>query len=126
MWCRGIRGATVAKANTKEAILGAVEELLQRMVEANDVDKEDIASVFFTTTPDLDAEFPAAAARYQGWKDVPLLGMQEMNVPGSLGRCVRILILFNTEKRLDEIVHVYLRGTEVLRQQDAGRRQKSA
>jgi chorismate mutase len=116
MWCRGIRGATVVAANTKEAILEAAEELLQEMVKANDVDKESIASVLFTTTPDLNAEFPAAAARRGGWTDVPLLGMQEMDVSDSLSKCLRILILFNTDKSPKDIVHVYLRGTEILRQ----------
>jgi len=121
MWCRGIRGATVVTSNTREAILEAGDELLQKMIEANAVEKESIASVFFTTTPDLDAEFPAAAARRQGWTDIPLLGMQEMNVPGSLSKCLRVLIMFNTDKQPDQIVHVYLRGTEVLRQQDSAR-----
>ena len=108
-------------SNTREAILEACEELLQKMVEANGIEKESIASIFFTTTPDLDAEFPAAAARLRGWTDVPLLGMQEMNVPGSLKKCLRILILYNTEKSLKDIVHVYLRGTRVLREKDNGR-----
>ena len=116
MWCRGIRGATVVAANTKEAILEAADELLQEMVRANDVERDSIASVFFTTTPDINAEFPAAAARRGGWMDVPLLGMQEIDVPGSLSRCLRILILFNTDKSPKDIVHVYLRGTGVLRQ----------
>jgi chorismate mutase len=107
-------------SNMREAILEAAEELLQKMVEANGVEKGSIASVLFTTTPDIDAEFPAAAARRQGWTDIPLMGMQEMNVPCSLARCLRILILFNTEKRLEDIVHVYLRGTEVLRQECSG------
>ena len=110
----------MVSSNTSEAILEAAEELLQKMVEANGVEKESIASVLFTTTPDIDAEFPAAAARRQGWRDIPLLGMQELDVPGSLARCLRVLILFNTEKRLEDIVHVYLRGTEVLRQEDSG------
>lgn len=86
------------------------------MIEANQIEREAVACVFLTTTPDLDAEFPALAARQLGWTEVALLCGQEMNVPGSLSRCLRILILFNTEKRADEIVHIYIRGTEVLRQ----------
>lgn len=120
MWCRGIRGATVVERNEKEAILSATEELLQSMVKANDVDKDDVACVFFTATSDVDAEFPAAAARNKGWTDVALLCGREIDVPGSLSGCIRVLMLVNTEKRANEIVHVYLKGTEVLRQDNAG------
>ena len=116
MWCRGIRGATIVKANTKEDILSATRELLQEMIKSNQVEKEAVAGIFFTTTPDLDAEFPALAARELDWKEVPLLCGQEINVPHSLSQCLRILILFNTEKRAEEIRHVYIRGAEVLRQ----------
>ena len=116
MWCRGIRGATLVAANTRENILAATHELLQKIIESNQLEKEAIACVFLTTTPDLDAEFPALAARQLGWTEVALLCGQEMNVPGSLPRCLRILILFNTEKKADEIEHIYIRGAEVLRQ----------
>jgi len=115
MWCRGIRGATVATENTKDSILSACTELLQSMVEANGVDSSDIAGVWFTTTIDLNAEFPAVAARELGWLNVALLCGHEMNVPGRLTKCLRVLMLVNTNKRNDEIVNVYLRGTEVLR-----------
>ena len=103
-------------ANTREDILAATQELLRKMIESNRLEKEAVACVFLTTTPDLDAEFPALAARQLGWTEVALLCGQEMNVPGSLPRCLRILILFNTEKRADEIEHIYIRGAEVLRQ----------
>ena len=116
MWCRGIRGATSVAANTREDILAATKELLQKMIESNQLQKESVACVFLTTTPDLDAEFPALAARQLGWTDVALLCGHEMNVPGGFPRCLRILILVNTEKRADEIAHIYIRGTEVLRQ----------
>jgi chorismate mutase len=116
MWCRGIRGATTVAVNTKEDILAAAGELLQKMIEANGVAKEQVACMLFTTTPDLDAEFPAAAARRLGWSEAALLGGQEIKVDSSLPRCLRILILFNTEKSAEEIVHVYLKETEVLRQ----------
>jgi len=115
MKCRGIRGATTVDANTREDILVATKELLQQMVSANGVGAEDVACILFTTTPDLDAEFPAAAARELGFSQAPLLCGHEMNVPGSLPRCVRILILFNTEKSAEEIVHVYTKGAKGLR-----------
>ena len=116
MWCRGIRGATSVAANTKEDILSATKELLQKITEANNLDKEAVACVFFTTTSDLNAEFPALAARQMGWTESALMCGQEINVPGALAKCLRILILFNTEKETGEIVHVYIKGAEVLRQ----------
>ena len=115
MWCRGIRGATTVEDNTREDILAATEELLQKMIEANDLQAEDIAYAYFTTTPDLNAEFPAVAARQLGWTNVALLCGHEMNVVGSLSKCLRVLVLVNTEKSADEIVHVYIKGAENLR-----------
>lgn len=115
MLCRGIRGATTVEANTGQAILDATAELLAAMVEANDIRAEDVASAFFTTTPDLNAEFPALAARSLGWNDVALLCGHEMTVVGSLTMCLRILLHVNTDKRADQIVHVYLRGAKALR-----------
>jgi chorismate mutase len=115
MLCRGIRGATAVKENTKDAILSACKELLQNMIEANGVDSSDIAGVWFTTTVDLNAEFPAVAARELGWLNTALLCGHEMDVPGRMPRCLRVLMLVNTNKRNDELAHVYLRGTEVLR-----------
>jgi chorismate mutase len=103
-------------ANTKEEILAATRELLQKMMEANGVEAEKVACILFTTTPDLDAEFPAVAARQLGLTDVALLCGHEMNVPNSLPRCLRVLLLINTEKKVGELVHVYIRGAEVLRQ----------
>jgi chorismate mutase len=120
MWCRGVRGATLSDANTKDAILAATKELLLGMIESNQIEKESVACVFFTATPDLNAEFPAAAARQLGWTDVALMGGQEMGVPDSLPRCIRILILLNTDKKPGDIAHVYIRGAEALRE-DAGR-----
>jgi chorismate mutase len=115
MWCRGIRGATLAAANTKEDILAATKDLLQNIIESNQIEREAVACAFFTTTPDLDAEFPALAARQLGWTEVPLLCAQEMNVPNGLPGCIRVLILLNTEKKAEDIEHVYIRGAEVLR-----------
>lgn len=115
MWCRGIRGAITVAANTREDILAATQELLRRMIEANGVEADEVASVLFTTTPDLDAEFPAVAARRLGWSEVALLCGHEMNVSGSLPKCLRILMLVNTERRAEEIVHVYLKEAKNLR-----------
>jgi chorismate mutase len=106
--------------NTEEAIIATTKELLQRMIKVNEVKISDIACILFTTTSDLNAAFPAAAARRLGWTQVPLLCGHEMNVPGSLSRCLRVLVLFNTDKRNEEIVHVYLGGAETLR--DEGER----
>ena len=85
------------------------------IVEANGLKVEDVASAIFTTTPDLTAAFPARAAREMGWRDVALLDAQEIPVPGSLERCVRVLIHWNTEKSAAEIQHVYLKGAQALR-----------
>lgn len=120
MWCRGIRGATTVAANTKENILAATRELLQKMVAANRIEADKVACAVFTATPDLDAEFPAVAARQIGWTNVALLCGHEMNVPGSLAKCLRILVMYNTEKKAEEIVHIYLRGAEVLRPEYSG------
>lgn len=106
----------MATANIKEDIVAATKELLENMIESNQVEKEAVACAFFTTTPDLDAEFPALAARQLGWTEVPLLCAQEVNVPDSVTGCIRVLILFNTEKKAEDIEHVYIRGAEVLRQ----------
>jgi len=115
MRCRGIRGATTVDENSPDAILGATTELLTELVRANDLQMEDIASAFFTTTTDLDAEFPAVAANRLGWTHVALLCGHEMNVPGSLRQCLRVLLHVNTEKGQQELVHVYLRGAKDLR-----------
>ena len=115
MHCRGLRGATTAEENTAEAILAATRELLVRIVEANDLEARDVASAIFTTTPDLTAAFPAKAAREMGWRDAALLDAQEIPVPGSLERCIRVLVHWNTKKSAAEIRHVYLRGARTLR-----------
>ena len=115
MHCRGIRGATSVKENTAEAILTAARDLLVLIVKANDLEAEDVASVIFTTTPDLTAAFPAKAAREIGWRDVALLDAQEIPVPGSLEKCIRVLIHWNTEKSTAEIKHVYIKGARSLR-----------
>jgi chorismate mutase len=118
--CRGLRGATTVEKNDAEAMLGATTELLQALVEANGLCQEDVASVFFTTTPDLNAVCPAAAARGLGWTRTALLCVQEMAVPGSLPRCIRVLIHWNTERSIDELHHIYLREARALRPDWAG------
>jgi chorismate mutase len=115
MHCRGVRGATTAQENTAEAIRAATRELLASIIEANDLKVEDVASAIFTTTPDLTAAFPAQAAREMGWRDVALLDAQEIPVPDSLERCIRVLIHWNTERDAAEIQHVYLKGAQTLR-----------
>jgi chorismate mutase len=107
--CRGIRGAISVSANNKKNILAATKKLLTEMTKANKIEIKDIAAIFFTTTPDLDAEFPAAATRELGWpQHLALLCGHEMNVPNDLPRCLRILMLVNTKKGPEEITHVYL------------------
>lgn len=114
---RGIRGAITAKANTKAEILSATEKLLSEMVKENAIKTEDIASVIFTVSPDLNAEFPAKAARKNGWNDVPLLCASEINVPHGLKQCIRILIHLNTDKSQKNIKHIYLDGAKGLREE---------
>ena len=115
--CRGIRGATLAEENTDEAIYSATRELLKALIDANDIEERDVAAVHFTMTPDLNAVFPAAAARQLGWNDTALMCSVEIAVSDTLSRCIRILILFNTVKEPLELVNLYLNGTDVLRLQ---------
>ncbi len=115
MALRGIRGATTVANNTADDILAATAELLRSIVSANSLSPSDVASVIFTLTPDLDAAFPARAARELGWAQVPLLDMCEVPVPGSLPRCIRALLLWNTDTPQDQVVHVYLRDAQTLR-----------
>ena len=115
--CRGIRGATVAAENTAEAIYGATRELLSQLIEANEIEEQDVAAAYFTMTPDLNACFPAAAARQLGWNSTALMGATEVDVPGSLDKCIRVLILLNTDKAPADLVNLYLNGTATLRAQ---------
>ena len=113
--CRGIRGATTVEVNEAEAILNATAELLEQIVAANDVCEEDVVSVIFTMTPDLDAVYPAVAARQLGWTHTALICTQEMAIAGSLPRCIRVLVHWNTDRPIDRIRHVYLREARTLR-----------
>lgn len=112
---RGVRGAITVERDDATLLLDATERLLHAIVAENDIDSDDIASALFTLTPDLISQFPAAAARRIGWTQVPLLNFTEIGVPGSLPRCIRVLLHVNTEKAQDAIVHVYLDGAQVLR-----------
>jgi len=125
---RGIRGATTAAANNAEAIVEATERLLRELATLNQLDIEEIALAYFTTTPDLDAEFPALGARRLGWVDVPLLCGPEMTVrqPNARGvpMCIRVLLLYNTDRPQREMRHAYLRGASAIKKDlDAARSQ---
>jgi chorismate mutase len=113
--CRGLRGATTVPANTAEDILEATQELLTVLVALNDLNPDDVASVIFTTTPDLTATFPAIAARDIGWSEVPLLCSHEMQVPASLQKAIRVLVHVNTTRAASDMRHVYLKGARQLR-----------
>ena len=115
--CRGIRGATTAEENTDQAIYSATRELLTQLIEANEIEEENVAAVYFTVTTDLNAGFPAAAARQLGWNSTALMCATEIPVPGSLSRCIRVLVLYNTQKAQRDIANIYLNGTDVLRLQ---------
>ncbi len=112
---RGIRGATTADVNTKASILDATTEMLAKLVVANGLDVDAVAAAYFTTTSDLNAEFPAVAARQLGWNDVALMCGHEMVVPDAQTQCIRVLVLVNTEKSPRELKNVYLRGAVSLR-----------
>ncbi len=113
---RAIRGATTVNENTAIAMREAVSELLEAIEIHNQLDPEDIVSVTFSVTPDLNALFPAAIARERPrWGDVPLLDVQQMQVVGSLERCIRVLIHLNTTKPQSAIYHPYLRHARCLR-----------
>ncbi|MER2599564.1 MAG: prephenate dehydratase [Caldilineales bacterium] len=115
MPCRGVRGATTVDDNSSEAILRETRRMLALLIHLNGIRAEDITNIIFTTTRDLTAEYPALAARQLGWLDVALMCGHEMDVPGGLQRCVRVLINWNTEREPQAIVPVYLRGARNLR-----------
>jgi chorismate mutase len=115
--CWGIRGATTVEENSRDAILDATKDLLECIVAENEVDRSQVAAVWFTTTQDLNAEYPALAARRLGWMNVALLCAHEMLVPNSLPMCIRVLMLVNTEKQPQDLKYVYLKGAVGLRTQ---------
>ncbi|WP_245523151.1 (d)CMP kinase [Thermosediminibacter oceani] len=115
MKVRGVRGAITVEENTAAAVKDATRELLSRMMELNDVALEDICFILFSATQDIDAAYPASAAREMGLDLVPLLDVGQMSVRDGLRKCIRILLVYNTDKGLKDIKHVYLRGAKVLR-----------
>jgi chorismate mutase len=115
MATRGIRGATTVEHNDREQILAATRELLEVLVRLNGLRPDDVGYVWFTVTPDLDAEFPAFAAREIGWTEVPLMCGREIPVPGAIAGCIRVLIDWNTAKTQREVRHAFLHRAKELR-----------
>lgn len=115
MPCRGVRGATTVEHDDREEILAATRQLLALMIRLNGIEAADVAGALFSTTVDLNAEFPALAARQLGWLDTALLCTHELDVPGSLRKCIRVLIHWNTDKTAAEVQHVYIRDAVRLR-----------
>lgn len=112
---RAIRGATTVKNNEKHEILNATSELLWEMVRQNSIAKEDIISILFSMTTDLNAVFPAAAARQMGWDRIAMMSFHEIDVPGSLKNCIRVLMHINIDKGNDELKYVYMNEAKILR-----------
>ena len=115
--CWGIRGATTVEENSREAIIDGTKELLSRIMVENEIDKSQVAAIWFTTTQDLNAEYPALAARQMGWMNVALLCAHEMIVSKGLPMCIRVLMLVNTEKRHEDLKYIYLKKAVGLRTQ---------
>ena len=112
---RAIRGATTSPSNSSEEILAATTEMLDLITKENSLKVDDIISAFFTTTQDLNAEFPPVAARKMGWVNVALMCSHEMKVPGALQKCIRVMVHVNTDKNPSDIVNIYLRDAVNLR-----------
>ncbi len=112
---RALRGATTVDADTPEQLNERVQALLVRMLERNDVTKDDLISIVFTATDDIHSMFPAAAARAIGFGDVPLLCARELDIDGGTARCIRVLMHVSVDKGRDELHHVYLEGARGLR-----------
>ena len=114
--CRGIRGATTVEINTREHIFAATKELFGKIIDENQIQKGEVAAAFFTATQDLNAAFPATAVREMGWNNMALMCGHEMDVPGSLSSCIRVLLLINTEREPHELKDVYIKGASNLRE----------
>src|SRR5262245_56188029 len=116
MATRGVRGATTVDRNDAAAVRERTDELMRLLIASNGILPEDVASVLFTVTEDVDAEFPAVAVRsMKGWEEVPLLCSREIPVAGALGCCIRVLILWNPDRPQNEIRHAFVRGARTLR-----------
>ena len=114
---RGVRGATTVENDRKEEIWSAAAELVSAMLDANGIASEDIGAAIFSATEDLVSAFPSAGvrARVSGFDTVPLFDARQLAIEGSLPRCLRVLLLVDTEKRQQEIKHIYLREARKLR-----------
>jgi len=112
---RALRGATTIEKNLHKDIVYETKNLLSEIVQANSISKDDIISVIFSTTRDINAAFPAVAAREMGWTDIPLMCTNEMEVPGSLEKCIRVLMHINTDKSNSQLKHIYLKEAKKLR-----------
>ncbi|MPZ68966.1 MAG: chorismate mutase [Actinobacteria bacterium] len=112
---RALRGATTTTADDADEIVAATVELLREMMGRNGVEHDDLVSIIFTTTPDLHAEFPALGARKAGISDIPLLCSQEIDVPGAIERCIRVLMHLYTDRDYSALRHVYLGDARQLR-----------
>ncbi|MFA5104105.1 MAG: chorismate mutase [Candidatus Margulisiibacteriota bacterium] len=115
MATRGVRGAITVKKNEKDAIVFATEMMLEKMISVNKIRVEDIAAVIFSVTPDLTKEFPAIAAREMGWLYTPLMCTNEINIENSLKKCIRVLMIVNSDKSQEKIKHIYLDEAKKLR-----------
>lgn len=113
---RAIRGATTADQNSEDSIIDATSELLLELINSNNLNDSDVISAFFTTTSDLNAQFPAVAARKIGWTDVALMCAHEISVPNAQDRCIRVMIHINSNRSVDQINNVYLKEATNLRQ----------
>lgn len=113
---RGVRGAITVKEDNEAELVSATEKLIRQMIEENQITADQVASILFTVTDDLKATFPAKAVRLiDGWRYVPVMCMQEIPVPDSLKKCIRVMMHVNTNTAQEDIMHVYLEGAEVLR-----------
>lgn len=110
-----IRGATTVVSNTEQEILDATAELLEKMTEQNGITADDIISIIFTTTKDLNSAFPAVAARRLGWTHTAMICTNEIDVPGSLKKCIRVMMHINTGKKNEDLKYIYLRDARLLR-----------
>lgn len=112
---RAVRGATTVKQNSADEIIFETETLLKEIIKENNLDIEEIICAFFTVTRDLNAEFPAVAARKLGWNDIALMCTYEIDVPGSLEKCIRVMLHCNTDKKNSDMKYIYLKESRKLR-----------
>ena len=112
---RAVRGATTVNNNSADEIISETVTVLMEIIKENSIETDDIISVLFTVTRDIDAVFPAVAARKLGWTNIALLCTYEIDVPGSLEKCIRVMLHFNTDKKNSDIKNIYLKEARNLR-----------